>query len=92
MTKSDLIEKLVETHYSMTRQDVELSVKTILNAISSALSSGRRVEIRRFGSFRLNYRPSRVGRNPKNGNAVDIPSKWTPYFRAGVELRRRVDQ
>lgn len=92
MTKSDLIEKLIETHYSMSRQDVELSVKTILNAISSALSSGRRIEIRGFGSFRLNYRPSRVGRNPKNGKAVDIPSKWTPYFRAGVELRRRVDQ
>jgi len=68
-----------------------LSVKTILDAMSEALSRGDRIEIRGFGSFALNYRPPRVGRNPKSGEKVDVPEKWVPHFKAGKELRERVD-
>ena len=92
MNKSDLVARLAEKHYLITKQDVELSVREILNAMFMALSHGRRIEIRGFGSFRLNYRPPRVGRNPQNGSKVDISGKWVPYFRPGVELRLRVDR
>ena len=58
---------------------------------SSDLSQGQRIEIRGFGSFGLNYRPPRVGRNPKSGDKVQVPEKHVPHFKAGKELRDRVD-
>ena len=63
----------------------------ILDAMSEALAKGDRIEIRGFGSFSLNYRPPRVGRNPKSGDKVSVPEKWVPHFKAGKELRERVD-
>ena len=57
-----------------------------------SLIKGDRVEVRGFGSFSLNYRPPRVGRNPKTGEKVAIPGKHTPHFKAGKELREMVDQ
>jgi integration host factor subunit beta len=63
----------------------------ILEALSEALVKGDRIEIRGFGSFALNYRPPRVGRNPKTGEKVNVPEKWVPHFKAGKELRERVD-
>jgi integration host factor subunit beta len=63
----------------------------MLDAMSEALAKGDRIEIRGFGSFALNYRPPRVGRNPKSGDKVSVPEKWVPHFKAGKELRERVD-
>ena len=59
--------------------------------MTEALATGGRVEIRGFGSFSLNYRPPRVGRNPKSGERVPVPAKFVPHFKAGKELRSRVD-
>jgi integration host factor subunit beta len=64
----------------------------ILDAMSETLAKGDRIEIRGFGSFSLNYRPPRVGRNPKSGVKVEVPAKYVPHFKAGKELRERVDQ
>jgi integration host factor beta subunit len=61
----------------------------ILDAMTDALSRGDRIEIRGFGSFALNYRPPRVGRNPKSGEKVQVPEKYVPHFKAGKELRER---
>jgi len=91
MTKSDLIGQLAGRFPQLLAKDADLSVKTILDAMSEALSKGDRIEIRGFGSFALNYRPPRVGRNPKSGEKVDVPEKWVPHFKAGKELRERVD-
>ena len=91
MTKSDLIGHLAGRFSQLVAKDADLSVKTILDAMSEALSKGDRIEIRGFGSFALNYRPPRVGRNPKSGEKVDVPEKWVPHFKAGKELRERVD-
>jgi integration host factor subunit beta len=63
----------------------------ILDAMTHSLLSGHRIEIRGFGSFGLNYRPPRVGRNPKSGDKVHVPEKYVPHFKAGKELRERVD-
>ncbi len=59
--------------------------------MTEALASGDRIEIRGFGSFALNYRPPRIGRNPKSGDKVQVPAKYVPHFKAGKELRERVD-
>jgi integration host factor subunit beta len=92
MTKSELIERLSVRHPQLVAKDADLAVKTILDAMSEALAQGQRIEIRGFGSFSLNLRPPRVGRNPKSGEKVMVPSKRVPHFKAGKELRQRVDE
>ncbi len=91
MTKSDLIAQLAVRFPQLVTKDADLSVKMILEAMAEALARGDRIEIRGFGSFSLNYRPPRTGRNPKSGEKVDVPEKWVPHFKAGKELRERVD-
>ena len=91
MIKSDLIARLAERFPQLIAKDADFAVKMILDAMSDALSRGDRIEIRGFGSFALNYRPPRVGRNPKSGDKVSVPQKCVPHFKAGKELRERVD-
>ena len=92
MTKSKLINLLASQFSQLVHKDAELSVKTILDAMSNSLMKKQRIEIRGFGSFSLNYRPPRMGRNPKSGEKVDVPEKFVPHFKAGKELRARVDK
>lgn len=91
MTKSELIERLGRAHPNVKIQDLEETVKFILERISLTLEKGDRVEVRGFGSFSLHQRDKRNGRNPKTGEAVKIKAKSIPYFRAGKELRDAVD-
>ncbi len=91
MTKSELIDRLAARFPQLVAKDADFAVKMILDAMSGALSAGDRIEIRGFGSFALNYRPPRTGRNPKSGDKVQVPEKWVPHFKAGKELRERVD-
>ena len=91
MTRSDLILKLAERYPQLLGKDAELAVKVILDSMATTLTSGDRIEIRGFGSFALNYRPPSMGRNPKSGDKVQVPAKYVPHFKAGKELRERVD-
>ena len=91
MTKSELIDLLSAEQNQLGYRDVELAVKVILESLTSALSSGERIEVRGFGSFTLHHRQARVGRNPKTGNSVTVPDKHVPHFKPGKELRQRVD-
>ena len=91
MTRSDLIASLASRFPHLVAKDAEISVKEILDAISLSLTKGDRVEIRGFGSFDLNYRPPRTGRNPKTGEKVQVAAKRVPHFKAGKEMRERID-
>ncbi len=95
MTKSELIALLANDPMvianRLTVRDVDDAVNSILNAMTAALAQGSRIEIRGFGSFSLNYRPPRIGRNPKSGATVEVPAKVVPHFKAGKEMRERVD-
>ena len=91
MTRSELIQKLSTSFPQLTVKDVDLSVKHILNEMSDSLCRKGRIEIRGFGSFGINQRPPRKGRNPKTGLTVMVPAKDVPHFKAGKELRERVD-
>ncbi len=91
MTKSELVEKLASHFPQLLIRDVELAVKMILDTMAHALSQGHRIEVRGFGSFALNHRPPRRGRNPKSGETVNVPGKRAPHFKAGKQLRERVD-
>jgi integration host factor subunit beta len=90
MTRSELTHRLSARFPQLMAKDAELAVKEILGAIQKALVFGNRVEIRGFGTFALNYRPPRVGRNPKSGEKVVLLGKHVPHFKAGKELRERV--
>lgn len=92
MTKSELIEIVSNKQQHLAFKDVELAVKTLLEHMSEALSTGERIEIRGFGSFSLHHRPPRIGRNPKTGESVALPGKYVPHFKPGKELRERVNQ
>ena len=91
MTKSELIEILARRQAHLKADDVDLAVKSLLEMMGGALSTGDRIEIRGFGSFSLHYRPPRLGRNPKTGDSVALPGKHVPHFKPGKELRERVN-
>jgi len=91
MTKSELIERLSDEHDLLNKRDAEAIVNLIFGGISDALAQGDRVEIRGFGSFSVRERDAREARNPKSGELVKIPSRRTPFFKTGKELRERVD-
>ena len=91
MTRSDLVEELANRFGQLTHRDAEYAVKTILDAVSHALVRGHRIEIRGFGSFSVNRRPPRMGRNPRSGESVAIPEKRVPHFKPGKALREAVD-
>lgn len=86
MTKADLIEE-VSRAIEMNRKDSEIIVETIFENIVNALRSADKIEIRGFGSFRTRQRKSRIGRNPKTGDRVDVPPKKVPYFKPSKELK-----
>ncbi|MCM2296917.1 integration host factor subunit beta [Rhodoferax sp.] len=92
MTRSDLVEELAAKFGQITQRDAEFAVKAILEAMNDALARGHRIEIRGFGSFSVNYRPPRMGRNPRSGESVAIPEKKVPHFKPGKALRLAVDQ
>ncbi|MBU6493398.1 MAG: integration host factor subunit beta [Burkholderiales bacterium] len=91
MTKSELVNQLAARFPQLVLKDADFAVKAILDAMADALACGHRIEIRGFGSFGLNRRPPRVGRNPKSGEKVLVPEKFVPHFKPGKELRERVD-
>ena len=91
LTRSLLIEKLAGKKGHISVKDVESAVKILLDTMAESLSTGRRVEVRGFGSFSLNYHKPRTGRNPKTGEAVALKGKYVPHFKPGKELRERVN-
>ena len=91
MTRSDLVEELAALFGQLTHHDAEYAVKKILDTMSDALVRGHRIEIRGFGSFSINRRPPRMGRNPRSGESVAIPEKRVPHFKPGKALRESVD-
>ena len=90
MTKSELIELLARRQPHLKADDVDMSVKSLLQMMGGALANGERIEVRGFGSFSLHYRPPRTGRNPKTGDTVALAGKHVPHFKPGKELRERV--
>ena len=91
MTKSELINLLATKNPQLHHVDLERVVNTMFDQITAALERGERVELRGFGAFSVRERESRVGRNPRTGEAVKVPSKKVPFFKTGKELRERLN-
>jgi integration host factor subunit beta len=90
MTKADLIEE-VSRLAELTRKDSEVIVDTIFDSVVRSLRVGDKIEIRGFGSFRTRQRKSRIGRNPKTGDRVEVPAKKIPFFKPSKELKDLVN-
>jgi len=91
MLRSELVDLLQKDNPHLTRADMERVVAIILESITQTLEKGARVELRGFGAFSTRYREARKGRNPRTGGAVNVPEKYVPFFRAGKDLKARID-
>ncbi len=90
MTKSELIDAIAGRG-ELTKARAELVVNCVFDAMTEALQRNEGIEIRGFGSFSINRRPPRMGRNPRSGEPVLIPEKLVPHFKPGKALREAVD-
>jgi integration host factor subunit beta len=86
MTKAELVEEVARTT-ELTKKHAEIIVNTVFDSIVDSLRTGEKIELRGFGSFRIRRRGSRLGRNPKTGDKVEVPPKRIPYFKPGKELK-----
>ncbi|MBA3335894.1 MAG: HU family DNA-binding protein [Pyrinomonadaceae bacterium] len=91
MTKANLVETVAK-EADMTKKDAEQLVEIIFESIIGSLNKGEKIELRGFGSFRIRERDARKGRNPKTGEAVDIPAKRVAYFKPGKELKETINK
>ena len=91
MTRSQLILRLAAQNPHLVHREVELLVNAIFETIAAGLARGDRVEIRGFGSFAVKEYAPRIGRNPRTGEAVQVPAKRRLNFKIGKELRRRIN-
>ena len=88
MKKSDLVARIGERFPALLTADAQLAVKLICDTMARTLRDGNRIEIRGFGSFGLTFRPSRLNRNPRTGERVQVPAKYVPHFKTGKDLRQ----
>ena len=91
MTKADIVVGIAQS-IGMTKTDTADVLDTLLEAISSALERGEKIEMRGFGVFKVEQRKARVARNPKTGQEVRIPSRAVPVFKPSDHLKNRIQQ
>jgi integration host factor subunit beta len=91
MLRSELVARLAEGRPHIKPETAEKIVDIVFDEIAGALARGGRVELRGFGAFSVRRRDARTGRNPKNGMAVRVEAKQVPFFKAGKELRSRLN-
>lgn len=91
MTRSELVARLMTRFPHLSAQDTDVAVRVILDSMIATLGRGDRTEFRGFGSFQVNYRPARVGRNPRTGQSVMVPAKHVAHFKPGKVLREGVN-
>lgn len=91
MTKSQLIDAIVQKREGLSRKAAEIAVNTIFEEMTNAMKRGERIEIRGFGNFTIREYAAYTGRNPKTGAAVEVPAKRMPFFKIGKDLRERIN-
>ena len=92
LTKRDIVLDIYDKT-DFPQKVVRATVQLTLDAISTALSEGRNVELRNFGVFEVQVRKSRIGRNPnKPETDVLIPTRAVIKFKAGKELKAQLKE
>jgi integration host factor subunit beta len=91
MIRSQLVQRLADENPGMRPSEAEAVADTLFETIVGHLAKGGRVELRGFGAFSTRPRTARAGRNPRTGDTVSVPAKHVPYFKAGKEIRARLN-
>ena len=91
MTKADIVDQIAE-RTGLTKKDVAETVDSFLNAVARALASGHHIEIRGFGTFRVKDRKSRIARNPRTGDPVQLPPRKVAVFKVSKELKESITE
>ena len=91
MIRSELLQALAADNSDLRPEEIEQVVSIFFDEIAKRLAEGGRVELRGFGAFSTRDREARTGRNPRTGEAVDVPAKRVPYFKPGKEMRERLN-
>jgi integration host factor subunit beta len=92
MIRSELLQALARDNPELRAEEIEQVVEIFFDEIAARLAEGGRVELRGFGAFSTRQRESRLGRNPRSGEAVAVPAKRVPYFKPGKEIRERLNK
>ena len=90
MTRSDLVRRLERDFPFLKKAQIDQAVRAIFEKIAVAMEQDDRIELRKFGTFSVHHRRAHIGRDPRNGNAVRVPPKSVPFFKAGKHLRKRI--
>jgi integration host factor subunit beta len=86
MTLSELIDLIKEQCPYLENKEVEKAIQLFFSEIVTGLTSGKRVELRGFGSFSIKNRPPRIARNPRTGDKIELGSRLLPHFKSGKKL------
>ena len=89
MTKADLVEA-ISTETGVSKNHTAVIIDGMLDAMCRALSEGKHLEIRGFGTFKVRERRARRARNPRSGSEVMVPAKLVPVFKPSKHLRNKV--
>ncbi|HIR12284.1 MAG TPA: HU family DNA-binding protein [Candidatus Fimenecus excrementavium] len=89
MNKTELIAAVAEKA-NLSKKDAEAAVSAVLDAVTDELVKGGKVQLIGFGSFEVRERAAKQGRNPKTGEAMQIPATKVPAFKAGNALKNAV--
>lgn len=93
MTKADLVQLASEAiGPGITKKDCAVVVDAFLNAIKDAMAEHKNIEIRGFGTFKVRERKSRLARNPRTGDPVEVPPRAVPVFKPSKDLRASVEE
>ncbi len=92
MIRSELLQELHKDNPELRAEEIEQVVDVFFDEIAQRLAEGGRVELRGFGAFSTREREARTGRNPRTGEPVPVAAKKVPYFKAGKEIRKRLNE
>ena len=90
MNKAELITSMAEKS-QLTKKDAEIALKAFIDSVQEALENGEKVQLVGFGTFETRERAAREGRNPRTKEVISIPASVVPVFKAGKEMRDRVN-
>lgn len=91
MNRSDIVDKMSELYPKLAHKEIDSVVKLLFNTMSDSVIKGNRIEIRGFGAFSLKERGAGLIRNPRQGVSIKSDGRYVVYFRAGKELKERVN-
>lgn len=91
LNKNDTVKKMA-IKSGLTETNAAKALSGLVDTISDALAKKQGVRLIGFGSFKVNHRKARKGRNPQNGKSITIAARNVPAFKAGAGLKKAVNK